>query len=83
MCVEWELPLALRLWERLGGILFAIVGVVLVWLAYGLITNYRGAQDWLVAADERRFQLYGKGMTVARRGRALPAPRLSNIGAQR
>jgi hypothetical protein len=52
-----------------GGILFVIVGVVLVVLGHGLLINRRGAQDWLLGADERRFRRYGKGTSLVRPSR--------------
>ena len=46
------------------GILFLVVGVVLIVVGHALLTNLRGAQDCLLEADERRFRLYGKGTSL-------------------
>ena len=47
-----------------AGVLFLIVGVVLVYLGFALATNHRGAQDWLLAADQARYRRYGKGTAL-------------------
>jgi hypothetical protein len=54
-----------------GGVFFVIVGVVLVYVGYVLLSNHGGAQDRWLAADERRFRLFGKGTSLvapSRRG---------------
>jgi hypothetical protein len=63
------------------GILFLVVGVVLIVVGHALLTNLRGAQDWLLEGDERRFRLYGGGTSlvgptrrgVKRLGAVMPA----------
>jgi hypothetical protein len=47
-----------------AGLFFLLIGVALVSIGYALLTNHRGAQDWLLAADEHRYRLYGKGTSL-------------------
>jgi hypothetical protein len=53
------------------GVLLTVAGLACAYLGWGFVSNWRGLQDWLLAADEGRLRLYGKGTSVrapSRRG---------------
>jgi hypothetical protein len=46
------------------GLLFTLVGLACAYFGWGFVSNWRGLQDWLLAADQGRSRLYGKGTSL-------------------
>lgn len=45
-------------------VVFLVVGAVLLYLAYGLVTNHGGMGDWWFRSEEHRRELARGGTTV-------------------